>query len=323
MTSRESGLPMPWMMSRRSLLKASLGAAGASISAGALAALVPRTPLQSTPLADDLYLYQGAGGNVVAARSADGLLLVDGGSAERSRELLKRIAHDTGQRRVQQLVNTHWHWDHTGSNEVLAKSGANILAHENTKLWLGTEIISQWEGRTYPPRPARALPTQTFFYDADAKPLSFGNQKLEYSVMPGAHTDGDIYVFFPRQNVLVAGDVVSGGEYPLVDYTTGGWLGGMIGGLKALLKIGDAHTRIVPGSGPLRTRADLEAQRDVCFTALSKIGESYYKGQTWDELVASKPMRDFDARWGNPDTFLRLAYEGAWNHINEIRRVTR
>ncbi len=206
------------------------------------------------------------------------MLLVDGGSRERSSELLKRVFAETGQRRVQQLVNTHWHWDHTGSNEALAKSGAAILAHENTKLWLGTEIISKWEGRTYEPRPANALPTQTFFYDADAKPLTFGEQKLEYSIMPGAHTDGDVYVFFPRQNVLVGGGVVSGGEYPLVDYVTGGWLGGMIGGLKAMLKKGDANTRFVPGSGPLRTRADLEAQIDVCFTALSKIARQLLQG---------------------------------------------
>lgn len=281
-----------------------------------------RTPIESTRLADDLFLFQGAGGNVVAATSSDGLLLVDGGSADRSAELLKRIAAETGQRKVQQLINTHWHWDHTGSNEALLKSGASVLAHENTRLWLSEEVISKWEGRTYPARP-KALPNQTFFYDEDAKPLSFGGQKLEYSWMPGAHTDGDLYVFFPRQNVLVAGDVLSGGEYPVADYCTGGWLGGMITGLKAMLKEGDANTRFVPGSGPLRTRADLEAQIDVCFTALQKIGDNYYKGQTWEELVASKPTRDFDAQWGNPDRFLRLAYDGAWYHVNEIRRVTR
>jgi cyclase len=322
---------MQRMITRRSLLQASLGAAGVSASAGFWGALAPAcafgknaaAPIQSTKLADDLFLFQGAGGNVVVAKGGDGLLLIDGGSRERSSELLKRIAGETGERRVRQLVNTHWHWDHTGSNEALAKAGAQILAHENTKLWLGTQINSKWEGRTYAPRPANALPTQTFFYDADAKPLAFGEQTLEYSLMPGAHTDGDLYVFFPRQNVLVGGDVISGGEYPIVDYVTGGWLGGMIGGLKAMLKKGDANTRFVPGSGPVRTRADLEAQIEVCFTALSKIGDSYYKGQTWNELVASRPMRDFDARWGNPDTFLRLAYEGAWNHINEIRRVTR
>ena len=322
---------MARMMTRRSLLQASLGAAGATVSAGLLGSLVvpaararaALAPIESTELADDLFLFQGAGGNVVVAKSGDGLLLVDGGSRDSSAALMKRISAETGQRRVQQLVNTHWHWDHTGSNEMLAKSGASILAHENTKLWLGTEIISTWEGRTYPPRPPSALPTQTFYYDADSKPLTFGGQALEYSLMPGAHTDGDLYVFFPRQNVLVGGGAISGGEYPIVDYVTGGWLGGMIGGLKAMLKKGDANTRFVPGSGPVRTRADLEAQIEVCFTALSKIGDSYYKGQTWTELVASKPMRDFDAHWGNPDTFLRLAYEGAWNHINEIRRVTR
>ena len=323
------------MMTRRNLLQASLGVAGASVSAGLVGSLLAPAAqaramrgviatIHSTPLADDLRVVEGLGGNVVVATSGDGLLLVDSGAPAASGMLMDHIqGWGGGKRHVQQVVNTHWHWDHTGSNEVLAKSGASILAHENTKLWLGTEIISTWEGRTYPPRPAGALPTQTFFYDADAKPLSFGGQTLQYSLMPGAHTDGDLYVFFPRQNVVVGGGVISGGEYPIVDYVTGGWLGGMIGGLKAMLKKGDANTRFVPGSGPLRTRADLEAQIDVCFTALSKIGDSYYKGQTWDELVASKPMRDFDARWGNPDTFLRLAYEGAWNHINEIRRVTR
>jgi len=178
---------MQRLMTRRSLLQASLGAAGASLSAGVLGSLISPaaraksavTPIQSTKLADDLFLFQGAGSNVVVAKGGEGLLLVDGGSQERASELMKRISAQTGQHRVQQLVNTHWHWDHTGSNEALAKSGAAILAHENTKLWLGTEILSKWEGRTYEPRPANALPTQTFFYDADAKPLRFGEQKLE------------------------------------------------------------------------------------------------------------------------------------------------
>ncbi len=324
-------------LNRRHLLRASLtGAVGMSASAMGLSSLAlsmlgsgtararaAKSALQSTRLTDDLFLIEGAGGNVVAARSADGVLLVDGGLAERSSELLRRVAADTGHKRVRTLFNTHWHWDHTGSNERLARSGATIIAHENTKLWLGAEIISKWEGRTYPPRPARALPTRTFFYDADAPPLSFGGQRIEYGLLPQAHTDGDLYVFFPDWNVLVAGDVVTGGSYPVVDYCTGGWLGGMISGLKRLLGKVDAQTRIVPGTGPVRARADLEAQLDMCFTVLSRIGQSYYKGQTWDEFVASGPTRELDAKWGNPEPFLRMAYDGAWYHINEIRRVTR
>jgi glyoxylase-like metal-dependent hydrolase (beta-lactamase superfamily II) len=257
----------------------------------------------------------------VASGGRDGLLLVDGGAADRSAELLERIAAQSGGRRVRTLFNTHWHWDHTGSNEALAKSGATLVAHENTRLWLGTEIASKWESRTYPPRPAGALPTQTFFYGS--KQMTAGKEEVEYGYLPQAHTDGDIYVFFPKQNVLVAGGVASGGSYAIADYCTGGWLGGMMAGLKILISKADAQTRVVPGLGPVRTRADLEAQLDLCFTVLARISEGYYKGQTWQQLLESRPTREFDEQWGNPDLFLKTAYEGAWLHINEIRRVTR
>jgi cyclase len=194
---------MPATVTRRILLNASLaGAVSLSVSA-----LVPRLacgyarkdPISSTRLSDDLWLFAGAGGNVVASAGPDGLLLVDGGAADRSAELLERVAAESGQRRVRTLFNTHWHWDHTGSNEALAKSGATIVAHENTRLWLGTEIASKWESRTYTPRPARALPTQTFFYGS--KQMAAGKAEVEYGYLPQAHTDGDIYLFFPKQNV--------------------------------------------------------------------------------------------------------------------------
>ena len=316
-------------VSRRTLLRAALsGAASASLSslmahsaiakslAGGLSS--SREPLTIARLSDRLVAITGAGGNVVVSKTADGLLMVDGGLAERSAELLKRVADEFDGARIKALFNTHWHWDHTGSNEALAKQGASIVAHENTKLWLGAEIISRWEDRTYPPRPAKALPTDTFFYDS--KHFELGGDTVEYGFLPQAHTDGDIYVFFPNHNVLVAGDVVTGGSYPILDYSTNGWLGGMIRGLRLLLTKIDTDTRIVPGAGPLRTRADVQAQLDMCLAMIGRIGGSYYKGQTWEEFSASNPTREFDAQWGNPDVFLRTAYEGAWQHVNEIRR---
>ena len=276
--------------------------------------------ITSTSLADGLWLFQGDGGNVVAAGGPDGVLLVDSGLPEWGSELARRVAAECGTRRVDTLLNTHWHWDHTGGNEVFARSGATIVAHENTRLWLGTQVISKWENRTYPPRPLRALPTKTFFYGRQK--LSFDKHEVEYGYLPQAHTDGDIYVRFPNENVLVAGGIVSGGAYPIADYCTGGWLGGMMSALKKLIAMSDSGTRIVPGLGPMRTRADLEAQLELCFTVLTRIGQSYYKGQTWQELLASKPTREFDAQWGDPGLFLQTAYEGAWLHINEIRRIT-
>src|SRR5690606_34912871 len=132
--------------------------------------------------------------------STDGVLMVDGGLAERTGELLKRIDQETGAQPIATLFNTHWHWDHTGSNEAVSERGATLIAHENTKLWLGTQVISRWENRTYPPRPAKALPNQTFYYGS--KELSVAGRRIEYGHLPQAHTDGDIYVSFPAHNVL-------------------------------------------------------------------------------------------------------------------------
>jgi cyclase len=317
---------MPDLLTRRRVLRASFGLATGLSTAGlfarrtlAEAATMPATPITSTPLADDLWLFQGSGGNVLVAGGKEGLLLIDGGVPERADELFKSIREVTGGHRIEAMLNTHWHWDHTGLNEIAGKAGAPILAHENTKLWLCAEVNSKWESRVYPPRPARALPTKTFFYGTQK--LTFGKRTLEYGHLPQAHTDGDIYVRFPDENLIDAGGVVSGGSYPIVDYCTGGWLGGMISALKTLINMSDANTRIVSGLGSMRAKADLQDQHELCVKVLQRIGENYYKGGTWQQLLDSKPTREFDAKWGDPTVFLKTAYEGAWLHVNEIRRV--
>jgi cyclase len=317
------------MRTRRSVLRGALaGAAGlcaASVASRLAFAKVAEaaadSPITHTALSESLHLFQGAGGNVVAATTTDGVLLVDGGLEQHSKALLAAVTAVSGGRKVQMMFNTHWHWDHTGCNAALGGAGVKIIAHENTRQWLGTQVDSKWEHRIYPPQPARALPTQTFFYGPQLQ--SFGGQDVEYTIMPQAHTDGDIYVFFPRENVLVAGGVVTGGSYPLPDYCTGGWLGGMIDGMKMILAKTDAQTRIVSGLGATRTRADVQAQLDMCTAVLAKIGTHYFKGGTWDQFLAMKPTSEFDAVWGNPDPFLQMAYDGAWYHVNEIRRYAR
>ena len=311
-------------LTRRSLVNSALAG---TVSLG-LTALMPKTvfgttassPITVQRLSDQVIVLTGAGGNALAMPADDGLLLVDGGARERSADLLRTLATQFPGRKVTTLLNTHWHWDHTGSNETLARAGATIVAHENTKLWLDTEITSQWEGRTYARRPAPALPRRTFFYDAQR--LEVGTGAIEYGLLPQAHTDGDIYVHVAAHNVLVGGDVVSGGAYPIVDYSTGGWIGGMIAGLRLLIGKCASDTRVVPGSGPMRTRADLEAQLEMCRTVASRIAASYLQGQTWEEFVASNPTREFDRVWGDPSVFLRTAHAGAWWHINELRRAT-
>ncbi|HTY94485.1 MAG TPA: MBL fold metallo-hydrolase [Steroidobacteraceae bacterium] len=294
----------------RRALPAATVAAGMARWAGAAGA-----PLALIQLGSGLSVVTGGGGNVTVLQSPEGVLLVDGGSPERSAEVLQFIKARTGATRIHTLFNTHWHWDQTGSNRVLGPAGTRIIAHENTRLWLGTEIFSKWQNRRYPPLPRSARPTQTFYTTGT---LSFGGERIDYGYLPQAHTDGDLYVFFRRANVLVAGDVVSVGSYPILDYCTNGWIGGMADATRSLLDLSDAGTRIVPGTGPPQTRADLEAEHTMLATLKLRLSQLLAKGMSAADMLAAAPSREFDARWGDPALFIANAYPGLAQRAREL-----
>src|SRR5688500_6322714 len=179
-------------------------------------------------LAADLFLVRIPGeANVLVHVSGGGVLLVDGGSARGSDAILKAVAALPGAGPVHTLFNTHWHPEQTGSNEHFGKAGATIIAHENTRLWLATDVTWPWDGRRFTRLPKTAQPTKTF-YTTGTLEVPKG---VRYGHIPdAAHTDGDLYVHFPQQNVLAVGDVVSREGWPVVDWTTGGWIGGIVGG---------------------------------------------------------------------------------------------
>jgi len=291
-----------------------MGAAGASLCR-AEAAPLAAAKLSATNSNASFIHITGAGSNVLAVIGADGVLMVDGGLKERSADLLKLVAEQSGGRPVQTLFNTHWHVDHTGSNEALGKAGAKIVASENTRLWLGTEIDVGWQKKTYEPSPKAALPNQTFYTSGK---MTFGKEQVEYAVMPQAHTDGDIYVFFPGPNILVAGDVVSVGSYPILDYTTGGWIGGMVNAQRTLLQLTNMDTRIIPGTGPVQTKADLQALNDMCNTLRDRFLKLMKQGMGPKEMIAAKPTKEYDEKWGDPELFIANAYRGLWGHVREL-----
>jgi glyoxylase-like metal-dependent hydrolase (beta-lactamase superfamily II) len=293
------------------------GAAGLSLPSVAAGQTQSRSHsgIAATALSDNLTHFSGGVGNVVVVTAADGLVLVNGGVQERSSDLLAAIAERTGGKRVQALFNTDWHREHTGSNETLGKAGATIIAHENTKQYLGAEIYVDWQKRTYKPLPPQALPRQTFYTSGK---MTAGAERIEYGHLGQAHTDAAIYVFFPASNVLVAGDALSVGKYPIADYTTGGWLGGLIAANKTLLGLANAETRIVPGQGPIQTRADLQAQHDMLAAMLDRFAKMMKQGMGPDDIIAAAPTRELDAVWGNPDLFVATAYRSMWLHVREL-----
>jgi glyoxylase-like metal-dependent hydrolase (beta-lactamase superfamily II) len=307
---------MTHVADRRGFLKATLGSAAAA----SLTPFVPLTalaregkaPLTATKLNDRLTLIGGAGANVVALGGADGALLVDGGLEERSAELLKLALKETGAKKVHTLFNTHWHPEQTGSNERVGKAGARIIAHENTKLWLGYANPVPWQEKPWGPLPARALPNDTTFSNGK---IEFGGEHIDYGYLLQAHTDGDIYVHFRESNVIVAGGAVSSDGWPVIDYKTGGWIGGLVEGLRDLIKVADANTKIVPANGPVIGKADLEAQHEMYAAIFDRLGKLLRKGMGPDEVLAANPTQEFDAKWGDPTRFVTLAFRSLWGHF--------
>jgi glyoxylase-like metal-dependent hydrolase (beta-lactamase superfamily II) len=271
--------------------------------------------LTTTQLADRLWLIGGAGGNVTVFQSAEGVLLVDGGAAAQSARVLQAVQKLTGTRKVHTLFNTHWHHDQVGLNETIGKAGGRIIAHENTRLWLTTDVDSKWEQRVYQPLPKVAQPNQTFYTTGS---LQFGGEQIDYGYLPQAHTDGDIYVFFRKANVLVAADVAAAGAFPIIDYITNGWIGGVADALKTLQGLGDDATRIVPGQGMPLTRAQLAAELAMLTTMQQRLARLMAQGKSAREMIEARPAQDFEAQWGDPTLFITQCYPGMAHRSGQL-----
>lgn len=292
-------------MDRRDFIGLAVGSAFSGL------AFAKPTSVGSSPLGDGISLITGGAANVVAFRGTEGLLLVDGGAANSSSEVLRAALAATGTKKLHTLFNTHWHPDQTGLNERAGKDGARIIAHENTRLWLTRRIQADWLKGSYGPFKAAALPNKSFY---TRESIDFGGENFEFGHLGQAHTDGDLYVLAKKANLLVAGGVVSNEGWPVMDWQTGGWIGGLVAAYDRLIKISDDATRIVPANGAVLSKKDLQAQRDMYFAIFDRLVKMLVKGQGPDEAVAAKPAKEFEAHWGNSDVFVRASFKSLWGH---------
>jgi len=289
--------------------------------AGVLSALGISLPvfaqdgLVTQKLTDRITLVSGAGSNVVLFTGRDGITVVDSGSAPMASELAGTIKDLAGATPVTTLFNTHWHEDHTGGNEALRDLGARIIAHENTRLWLSAEFEVEWRNTSHSPRRKAALPDMTF-YGSGEKDL--GGETVQYFHYEQAHTDGDIALFFPDSNVLVAGGLMSDGTYPITDIATGGWIGGLIQANEAMLAIANDATIIVPENGPARTKADLQAQYDMLTDLYETMKSLVQDGFTGRNMLDKGITSKYDATWGDPTEFLLETYRGMTAHTSDM-----
>jgi len=301
---------------RRTILRAAVGGVGALClpRAALLSQPTASGALEITRLGDALFVVRGAGCNVVVARGpGGGATMVDGGLKERSAELLSLVRSELSVSRIDTLFNSCWHPDRTGANEALGAAGTRIMAHENTRLWLGRDVTRPWDNnRTIKRLPPEARPNATFY---EPGTVEVSGREVGYGYLLQAHTDGDIYVRFPTENVLVTGAAVATTTWPLLDWWTGGWIGGLVDAFDVLLEVADDKTRVVPGDGGLLTRAGLVAQRQMYLTIFDRLAKLFFAGLEPEDMLAAEPTKEFEDRLGDSELFLRLAFRGFGLHF--------
>ena len=253
----------------------------------------------------------GPGGNIAVLTGPDGKLLVDAEiitARPHVTEALARINTDP----IKQLINTHWHFDHTGGNEWVKEAGASILAHENTRKHLSQATRVEGNFRyTFPAVPAGAIPTIVF---KDEHTLHANNTTLMLKHYQPAHTDSDISVHFVEADILHTGDTFWNRDYPFIDYWTGGSIDGQIRAAEANIANVTDKTIVVPGHGAVGGKADLILFREVLVDARDKVAALKKQGKALTEVVAAKPGARYDEEWGKlfqgPSDFVALVYQG-------------
>jgi cyclase len=272
---------------------------------------VRTSALPTTKLTDQITLISDAPGNVLALSSSDGVLLVDSGSAA----LAKAVRASLAGASVHTLFNTHYHADQTGGNVLFGTAGAAIHAHVITREWLAVDYYVPAEDRWVKALPAKGVPTVTFRQKGE---LKVGAENVEFGYLLEAHTRGDIYVFFRDSNVLAVGDVASPLRDPALDWYAGGWLGGRVDAMSDLLKIAKDDTKIVPAYGPVMTRAQLQAERDMMQHLYDRTTLLTTQGRSAQDMLEAGVMKEVNRQFQDPYRFLYDDSKGLWAHYTNF-----
>jgi cyclase len=270
--------------------------------------------LSITPVAGNVFMVQrpGGGGNIGVQVGPDGVLLVDSLFAPLADKLVAAVQRVTDEE-IRFLVNTHVHIDHVGGNENLAEMGVLIFAHDNTRLRFFEERsrFPRAGGTFVPQLSAAARPLITF---NDSMSFHLNGEEVQAFLVHPAHTDGDVFVYFPESDVLHLGDVYRTTSYPIIDVYNGGSLRGTIAAMDKAIDIAGPNTKIIPGHGlEVVGRDALVEFRDMIIDIQSRVLAMILEGKKLEEVMAARPTADYDAKWTDdpgwgPEDFVPIVY---------------
>jgi glyoxylase-like metal-dependent hydrolase (beta-lactamase superfamily II) len=252
----------------------------------------------------------GSGGNIGLSVGPDAVFMIDDQYAPLTPKIEAAIKAITP-KPVTFVINTHWHFDHTGGNVNMGKAGALIVAHDNVRKRLSSDQFIDFMRAKIDPTPKVGLPVVTF---SQTMNFHLNGEDIAAFHVPNAHTDGDAIIHFKGANIVHMGDTFFNGFYPFIDYSSGGTPDGFIAASERVIAISDDQTKIIPGHGPLATKADLMVYRTMLVGTIGKIKALVKQGKTLEEIIAAKPTAEFDERWGKgfipPARYIEMVMKG-------------
>ena len=256
-------------------------------AAAALRAQQPQAALTLTPVAGQIYVLQGEGGNIGVLADPAGVLLIDAMYQRTAPAIREAIKSLPGGNRVRFLINTHWHSDHAEGNLAFAPA-TTIFAHKNVRALL--EKPQSLLGQQVSAHPADSLPSVTY---SDGLTLYVGDEPVRLVHYPNAHSNGDTVVFFDKSKVMHTGDVFFQGMFPFMDVANGGDIENWVRQLDSILSSVPPDIKIIPGHGPVVGVAELRAFRQMLFDSADVVRKRIKEGKTLEQIQAA----------GLPDAF--------------------
>lgn len=257
----------------------------------------------TTKVSDHVYMLEGSGGNIGVCVGKDGPILIDDQYAPLS-EKIKEAIHAITDLPVQFVINTHFHHDHSGGNEVFAET-AHIIAHENARKRIRDYEQDQVEQGNQSVVNSAALPALVF---NDDMTVYQNDMEIDLIYITHAHTDGDVAVYFKAENVIHMGDLYVQYGWPFVDMMKGGNVLGMVESLDHILSVIDGDTKIIPGHGKLATRSEMIAFNDMLRTVIARVRSAKQNGKSLEEILEMKPMEGYENVEGDAASFLERVF---------------
>ncbi|MEO5734557.1 MAG: MBL fold metallo-hydrolase [Rubrivivax sp.] len=267
---------------------------------------IAKVQIKTTRLADHVYMLVGAGGNIGLSVGDDAVFMIDDQFAPLVPKIKAAVAELTP-KPLKFVLNTHFHFDHTGGNDALGRDGAVIIAHDNVLRRLSSDQVMAFIGAKQTASAHAGLPVLTVPGDIT---LHLNGDEIHAFHAPMAHTDGDLIVHFRKADVIHMGDTFFNGFYPFIDFDNGGSAAGVVAAADQVLALATERTKIIPGHGPLATRADLLAYREMLASVAGRIRALRAEGRSDDQIAAATPSAAFDAAWGGgfikPEKFVTM-----------------